>query len=58
MARTSVYADVCDGCFELRWPYAGEVTGRQHGGRYFCPTCNRQWWCGYTTDLALLAMIP
>src|SRR5450759_1600725 len=19
MARTSVYADVCDGCFELRW---------------------------------------
>ena len=54
MARTSYAADNCERCQEPCWPYRAKVDASWMDGTYLCPRCKRTWYCGYTTDLALL----
>lgn len=58
LARSLVYGDCCKKCFEIRYPLAlrrESPTWVRCG--YWCTACNEQWSCGWTTDLAILAVI-
>ena len=51
MVTTSFAADCCQACQAPTWPHAGRVDGTWLTGRYFCPSCNQTWSCGYSSDI-------
>jgi hypothetical protein len=58
LSRSLVYGDCCDKCGEIRSPFIlRRESERWARCGYLCPGCGAQWSCGWTTDLAILAVI-
>ncbi len=56
LARSAIYGDCCDKCYEIRYPAALTKTGPTWGVCiYQCPTCNIGWSCGWTLNMATIA---